>query len=203
MKLSDGYWSRHVIAGWFEMWDLATPLIAQVHGWCLAGGTELATACDLVYVAEDAKIGYPTVRRMCPPDMTWQPWLLGMRKSMEAVLTGEPMTGAEAVDAGFANRAFAPDDLEAGVLAIAERIAMVPADLLACNKRVVHRSMEIMGMREGIRAAADIQALGMHQRSSKAYMTKMAESVTGALDERDGPFGDYRTSARPATVPER
>ena len=55
-------WPRHVVEGFFRMWDMAKPIIAQVHGYCLAGGTELATACDLVYVAEDAKIGYPVVR---------------------------------------------------------------------------------------------------------------------------------------------
>ena len=68
----DGWWSRHVVNNWFEMWDMATPIIAQVHGYCLAGGTELATACDLVYVAEDAAIGYPPVRLMSPPDMPWR-----------------------------------------------------------------------------------------------------------------------------------
>ena len=52
-----GHWSRHVVEGCFRVWDLAKPVIAQVHGWCLAGGSELATACDLVYVAEDAQIG--------------------------------------------------------------------------------------------------------------------------------------------------
>jgi len=54
----DGLWPRHVVQGWFDIWDLAKPVIAQVHGYCLAGGSELATACDLVYVAEDAQIGY-------------------------------------------------------------------------------------------------------------------------------------------------
>jgi enoyl-CoA hydratase len=71
---ADGYWPRHVVDGWFEMWDYATPIVAQVHGFCLAGGSELATASDLVYVAEDAVIGYPPVRLMSPPDMAWQPW---------------------------------------------------------------------------------------------------------------------------------
>jgi enoyl-CoA hydratase len=57
-----GQWARHVIEGFFRIWDLAKPVIAQVHGYCLAGGSELATACDLVYVADDAQIGYPPVR---------------------------------------------------------------------------------------------------------------------------------------------
>ena len=80
---TDGWWSRHVVNNWFEIWDMSTPVIAQVHGWCLAGGTELANACDLIYVAEDAKIGYPPVRLMSPPDMQWQTWMMGMRKGME------------------------------------------------------------------------------------------------------------------------
>src|SRR5215207_10700135 len=148
---SDGGWARHVLAGWFELWDLATPLIAQVHGWCLAGGTELASSCDLVYVADDARIGYPPVRSMSPPDMAWQPWLLGMRRAMEAMLTGDAMSGTEAVAAGFANRSFPADRLDDEVLAVAERVARVPPDLQAINKRVVHRAMEVMGIRDGLR----------------------------------------------------
>lgn len=192
---TDGWWSRHVVAGWFELWDMSTPLVAQVHGWCLAGGTELATACDLVYVADDAQIGYPPVRLMSPPDMAWQPWLLGMRRAMEALLTGDSMSGAEAVEAGFANRAFPADRLDAEVVAMAERVAKVPADLLALNKRVVHRAMEAAGMRTGIRATADIQAMGFHQPSSRAYLERLAAgSLTEVLSARDEPFGDYRTT---------
>jgi enoyl-CoA hydratase len=189
----DGYWARHVVSGWFEMWDYATPVIAQVHGYCLAGGTELASACDLVYVAHDAQIGYPAVRLISPPDMTWQPWLIGMRRAMEAVLTGDAMTGDEAVAAGFANRAFDAGDLDEEVLDVARRVAKIPHDILACNKRAVHRSMEAMGVREGIRAAADIQALALRTRSSVEYMKRLAEGVKEALDHRDSPFGDYRT----------
>ncbi len=190
----DGWWARHVVAGWFEMWDMATPIIAQVHGWCLAGGSELAAACDLVYVAEDAQIGYPPVRLMSPPDLAWQPWLLGMRRAMEALLTGDSMSGAEAVAAGFANRAYPADQLEAAVLAKAERVAKVPGDLLALNKRVVHRAMDAAGMRTGVRATAELQALGFHQRSSRDYLKQLRERpLTEVLSERDKPFEDYRT----------
>jgi enoyl-CoA hydratase len=192
---ADGGWARHVLHGWFEMMDLATPIIAQVHGYCLAGGTELATACDLVYVADDAQIGYPPVRSMSSPDMAWHVWLMGMRRAMEAMLTGDSMTGVEAVDAGFANRSFAPDQLEFEVLRIAERVAKVPPDLQALNKRVVHRAMEAMGMRDGMRATADINALGFHQRSSREYFAQFAKGVTTALSERDRTFGDYREEA--------
>ena len=191
---ADGGWARHVLQGWFEMMDMATPIIAQVHGYCLAGGTELATACDLVYVAEDAVIGYPPVRSMAAPDMGWQTWLLGMRKAMEAMLTGDSMSGTEAVEAGFANRAFPPDRLDAEVLAMAERVAKVSPDLQALNKRVVHRAMDAMGMRNGMRATADINALGFHQQASIEYFAKFQEGVTKALDERDRQYGDYRTS---------
>jgi enoyl-CoA hydratase len=196
ISTADGAWARHVLTGWFEMMDMATPIIAQVHGFCLAGGTELATACDLVYVAHDAQVGYPPVRSMSSPDMAWHAWMLGMRRAMEAMLTGDSMTGDEAVAAGFANRAFAAEKLDAEVLAIAERVAKVPADLQALNKRVVHRAMEAMGMRDGMRATADINALGFHQRASKEYFAKFAGGVTQALDARDSSFGDYRTGEK-------
>ena len=190
---ADGWWSRHVVNNWFEMWDMATPIIAQVHGYCLAGGTELATACDLVYVADDAQVGYPPVRLMSPPDMQWQTWMMGLRHGMEALLTGDSMTGVEAADRGFANRTVPPDELEVLVLERAGRVAKVPPDLLALNKRAAHRAMDAMGMRTGIRATAEIQAMGFHQASSRAYMRSFAEKgVTAALSERDRQFEDYR-----------
>ncbi|MFT4659115.1 MAG: enoyl-CoA hydratase [Candidatus Aldehydirespiratoraceae bacterium] len=192
---ADGGWARHVLQGWFEMMDLSIPVIAQVHGYCLAGGTELATACDLVYVAEDAEIGYPPVRSMSSPDMGWHVWLMGMRKAMEAMLTGDSMSGVEAVESGFANRAFAAESLDAEVLAVAERVAKIPADLQALNKRVVHRAMEAMGMRNGMRATADINAIGFHQPSSIEYHQRFSEGVTTALTSRDEAFGDYRTGS--------
>src|SRR5208283_5887224 len=124
----EGIWPRHLVDGWFEMWDMATPVIAQVHGYCLAGGSELATACDLVYVAEDAQIGYPPVRLMSPPDMQFHPWLMGLRNAMELMLTGDAISGTEAARAGFANRAYPAAELETRVLEIAERVAKIPTD---------------------------------------------------------------------------
>ena len=188
-----GQWARHVVEGCFRIWDLAKPAIAQVHGWCLAGGSELATACDLVYVAEDAMIGYPPVRMMSPPDNQFHAWLCGLRPAMEMMLTGDAISGVEAVRAGFANRAFPVDRLESEVLAIAERVAKIPTDVQQMNKRSVHRAMEIMGLRAAIRAGTEIQALALTTESSRATFAKFRDSVTEALDARDAAFGDYRT----------
>ena len=117
---------------------------------------------------------------------------MGMRRALEAMLTGDSMSGDEAVDAGFANRAFDAAELDERVLDIAQRVAKVPPDLQALNKRVVHRAMEAMGMRDGMRATADINAIGFHQRSSREYFAQLSRSVTTALSARDEQFGDYR-----------
>ncbi len=190
----DGNWSRHVVEGHFHVWDLRKPVIAQVHGYCLAGGSELATSCDLVYVAKDAQIGYPPVRLMSPPDMQFHPWMVGMRNAMELMLTGDAIDGDEAVRMGFANRAYPADELEGAVLEIAERVAKIPVDLQQLNKRSVHRAMEIMGLRTALRAGTEIQAMGFHQASSKEYFHELVKGgLTKALDARDEQFGDYRT----------
>jgi enoyl-CoA hydratase len=188
-----GEWARHVVEGCFRVWDLAKPVIAQVHGWCLAGGSELATAADLVYVAEDAQIGYPPVRMMSPPDNQFHAWLCGMRPAMEMMLTGDAITGIEAVRVGFANRAFPIDRLEDEVLAIAERVAKIAPDVQQMNKRSVHRAMEIMGLRAAIRAGTEIQALAMTTESSRETFGKFRDGVRKGLDARDTAFGDYRT----------
>jgi enoyl-CoA hydratase len=188
----DGNWPRHVVDGAFKIWDLAKPVIAQVHGYCLAGGSELMSACDLCYVSEDAKIGYPPVRLMSPPDNQFHVWLAGMRNAMELMLTGDSVDGREAVRMGLANRCFENEELEGRVLDIAERIAKIPPDLQQLNKRSIHRAMEIMGMRAAIKAGTEIQALAFHQRSSREYLKEFAKGVTQALSKRDAQFGDYR-----------
>jgi enoyl-CoA hydratase len=189
----DGQWPRHVTEGWMSIWDLAKPVIAQVHGFCLAGGSELATCCDLVYVAEDAQMGYPAVR-FGVPDMHFHPWFLGMRRAMEMMVTGDSISGLEAAREGWANRAFPADQLEAAVLEVAQRITTVPPELAQLNKRVVHRQMEHMGLRNGIRAGTELCALGTHTEAMRLFTTAIKEKgLTGALSDRDKPFGDYRT----------
>jgi len=189
-----GNWPRHVVEGFFHIWDLAKPVIAQVHGYCLAGGTELATACDLVYVAEDAKIGYPVVRTISPPDNQFYPWIVGLRRAMELMLTGDHMSGREAAESGFANRAFPEAELEEQVLRIAERVARTPNDLQQINKRAVHRQMDAMGIRAALRAGTEMQTLATFTRTAQEHFAEIRKGLTEALTKRDAEYGDYRTS---------
>jgi len=108
----DGTWSRHVTDGWSQLWDLAKPVIAQVHGYAMAGATELAAACDLVYTTDDAQFSYPVVRVLSPPDFQFHTMIVGMRAAMELMLTGDAIDGREAVRIGMANRAFPADELD-------------------------------------------------------------------------------------------
>ena len=188
-----GNWPRHVVDGFFFINDLAKPVIAQVEGYCLAGGTELATACDLVYCAEDAKIGYPVVRAISPPDNQFYPWIVGLRRAMEMMLTGDSISGREAVDCGFANRAHPAEALEAAVLDVARKIARVPTDVQQFNKRAVHRQMELMGFRAAVRAGTELQALAMLGDSARAHLRDIRDGgLTQALSKRDAAYGDYR-----------
>jgi enoyl-CoA hydratase len=133
---------------------------------------------------------------MSPPDNQFHPWLMGMRTAMEMFLTGDAISGTEAAAKGFANRAVPAGQLEATVLSVAERIALVPTELSQINKRAVHRAMEVMGLRAAIRAGTELQALAFSTAASQAYRAQFkrdGRSVRELLTQRDAPFKDYRT----------
>jgi enoyl-CoA hydratase len=118
-----------------------------------------------------------------------------MRKGMEMLLTGDSLSGTECAARGWATDSFPVAELEQRVLAIAGKIARLPPDIVQLNKRAVHRQMEAMGLRQGIRAGTELCALATHQPSFKAFINNIQQQgLTDALQERDEKFGDYRTS---------
>ena len=173
----DGQWARQANDTWFSIWDLAKPVIAQIHGYAIAGATELASACDLVYVADDAEISYPVVRVMSPPDWQYHTVLLGMRRAMELMLTGDPISGIQAEAIGFANRSFPGVDLDESVLTVAGRVAGVPSDLAQINKRSVHRAFDVWGAWAAIRAGTELQALAGHTRTAAEHRDGLLERM--------------------------
>ena len=155
-----GQWPQHLLSGYWQIWELTKPVISQVHGYCLAGGTELATMCDLMFVADDAIIGYPPVRAMTPVDIIYHPWHMHQKKARELLYTGDSVTGKEAVEMGWANRAVPVEQLCEVTEAFAERIANVDSAMLQMTKRQVNRVYEIMGIRTAMAVGGDIQELG-------------------------------------------
>jgi enoyl-CoA hydratase len=113
---------------------------------------------------------------------------------MELMLTGDHMSGIEAAESGFANRAFPSTELEDRTLDIAERVARTPTDLQQINKRAVHRQMDAMGIRAGIRAGTEMQELATHTATTRAHVAELRENLNAALSKRDREFGDYRTA---------
>jgi enoyl-CoA hydratase len=192
-------WAHHVNeTNWQAIWENYKPVIAQVHGYCLAGGTELATICDFRIVAEDAIIGYPPVRAMTTMDMMWTPWHLPMAKAREMAYLGDAMTGKEAAHWGWANRAVPEAELPATVEWFARRLALIDREMLMYSKRAVNRAYEIMGIRTAFNAGADIQALSA-MRPMGGVFGRIAQKygLKEALAWRDGPFGDFRTKGNP------
>lgn len=186
-------WARHVVATNWTIWDLAKPVIAQVHGYCLAGGTELATICDFRIVADDAQIGYPPVRAMTTMDMMWAPWHLPMAKAREFAYVGDSISGAEMARLGWANYAVPAGELGGFVTRFAERMAHIDNDMLMYSKRSVNRQYEVMGFRTGLWSGTEIQGLSTYRPAASEWGRRVREDgLKAALEWRDGPFRDFR-----------
>jgi enoyl-CoA hydratase len=175
-----------------SLWRCPKPVIAQVHGWCVGGGSDMALCADLVIASEDARIG-TSYSRMWGCYLTGM-WLyrLGLTKAKEYALTGKPLSGIEAVEMGLINAAVPFERLEAEVAARARQLAAIPLSQLTAMKLIVNQAYENMGL-------ASTQFLGpildglMRNTPDAAEFIELAEreGVGAAVTRRDAPFGDY------------
>jgi enoyl-CoA hydratase len=174
---------------WERVWDCAIPVIAQVQGNCLAGGTDLALHCDLVVAAEDARIGFPPVRSMgVPPTNMWL-YNVGPQRAKRLLFTGDTLTGTEAREVGLVVATAPADQLDRFVLELAERIALIGRDLLVANKRVVNAGLELMGRTQLQRFAALNDAIGHRAPEALAFTERIGEvGLRAAVKERDAAF---------------
>jgi enoyl-CoA hydratase len=171
-------------------WNMAKVTIAQVHGYAVAGGCELAMMADLVVAAEDAQLGHPGLRGLgtSRTGVIW-PLVIGMRKAKELYYTGENVTGKEAEEIGMINYAWPLDELDQRTLAFADRIANMSADHLAILKTNMNRFYENMGIYSSVRSSTDLDAAGQFTEFSYQYQDQMREKgLKDALQWRDGPY---------------
>jgi enoyl-CoA hydratase len=175
-----------------SLWRSPKPVIAQVHGWCVGGGSDLALCADVVVASEDARIGTPYSRMWgCYLSGMWL-YRLGLTRAKEFALTGKPLSGREAAEVGLINAAVPFARLEAEVRERGAQLAAIPLSQLAAMKLIVNQAYENMGL-------ASTQLLGpvldglMRNTPQARQFVELAETdgVSSVVTRRDGPFGDY------------
>lgn len=181
------------------LFDMHKPCIAQVHGHCLAGGTDLALLCDMVICADDAVFGFPPARFLGTlPNHMWL-YNVGPQWAKRLLLTGDTITGIEAAEIGLAMKSVPLEHLEGECEQLADRLALIDPDLLAVNKRVVNLGLELMGARTLQRLAIENDVRGHHSRGARDWLKKASQMPLGELlRETNRPFGDGRARVRGA-----
>jgi enoyl-CoA hydratase len=175
------------------IFDMHKPVIAQVHGYCLAGGTDIALLCDIIIAADDAVIGFPPARAMgALPNSMWL-YHCGPQWAKRLFLTGDTVPGAEAAKIGLVLKSVPAEMLQAEVEGLVDRLAMIDSELLTANKRIVNVGLELMGARTLQRMAAENDARA-HLAPSVREFGRIAgeQGLKAALAWRDGKFGDGR-----------
>ena len=147
------------VAATLHVLDCPKPVIAQVHGYALAGGLELAMACDLIVAAAGTRLGEPEIRYGSAPVALLMPYLIGQKKTRELLLTGDLIDAVEAERIGLINRVVPAERLAAEVDALADRLARTPPEVMAPTKRMLNRAMDAAGFRLAVEAGIDLGAI--------------------------------------------
>ena len=174
-----------------SVFDLSKPVIAGIHGHVIAGGTDLALHCDMVIAADDANIGFPPVRSMgTPPTHMWT-YMVGPQWAKWFMLTGETVSGKEAQEMGLVLKSVPAEGLDAAVDGLANKIAKIPWEMLAANKSIVNKALDLMGRNMMQVIAAETDAVS-HQSSIVREFNRISseEGLKAALAWRDAPFQD-------------
>jgi enoyl-CoA hydratase len=175
-----------------SIWHTPKPVIAQVHGWCVGGGSDFALGADLVIASDDARIGTPYSRMWGAYLSGMWIYRLGLTKAKEYALTGKPLSGTEAADVGLINESVPFDQLEQRVKQQADQLASIPASQLAAMKLVVNQAFESMGMGAVQTLGPILDGLMRNTPDAERWIEKAStEGVGAAVAERDGLFGDY------------
>ena len=174
---------------WRQLWNLRIPTIAQVHGACVAGGTDLALHCDMILVAEDARIGFPPVRAMgTPPTHMWL-YSVGPQWAKRLLLTGDLIDGKTARNIGWAIEAVPAAVLEETALKLATRISHIGKDVLIANKALVNKGLELMGRSLLQQLALEHDAIAhLAPEALEFHRIAQEQGLKAALEWRDGPF---------------
>jgi enoyl-CoA hydratase len=186
--------SRNVRA-FMSLFHCSKPVICKVHGFCVAGGTDMALCSDLLVIAADAKIGYPPARVWGSPTTSLWGYRLGPQRAKRLLFTGDSLSGTEALDWGLAIEAPAPEELDERAEALAQRIAQMPLNQLQMMKLLVNQSLYSQGLHSTQVLGTVFDGITRHTREGYAFQQRAAQAgFKQAVRERDEPFGDLGPS---------
>ena len=173
--------------------EMHKPSIAQIHGNCLAGGTDLALYCDILICADNANIGYSALRNMgAAPNQMWL-YHCGPQWTKRLLLTGDTLSGEDAARIGLVLKSVPEAYLESEVEGLADRLSWIDPEMLSTNKRIINVGMELMGAQVLQRLAAENDARAHTTQAARNVFKQIAtEGLRSALRDRDAPFGDSR-----------
>jgi enoyl-CoA hydratase len=192
--------SRYVNS-YMALWRSPKPVVAQVHGVCVGGGSDLALCSDLIVCAEDARIGYPPARVWGSPTTAMWFHRLGLERAKRLLLTGDPMSGTTAAEWGFASGAYPEDRLDAAAMTLCERIARLPANQLQFMKMLVNGAVEAQGLATTQTLGTLLDGAARHTPEGTAFSRDAADDLRAAVRARDEPFGDYGSGSRTVADP--
>ena len=182
--------SRNV-AGFMSLFRANKPVVCKVHGFCVAGGTDMALCSDLLVIAEDAKIGYPPARVWGSPTTSLWAARIGAQRAKRLMFTGDSLSGREALDWGLAIEAPAPQDLDQRTELLVERIARVPVNQLMMSKLLINQELYAQGLHGTQVLATVFDGIARHTVEGYAFQQRAATAgFRTAVQERDSPFGD-------------
>jgi enoyl-CoA hydratase len=185
------------VRAFMSLWESRKPVIAQVHGWCVGGGTDMVLCADLIFMAEDAHIGYPPSRIWGTPTTCMWVYRLGLEHAKRIMLTGEALDGREAERVGLASRAFPADRLAQEVESFAAKLATTPTNQLVMTKLLVNQAYENMGLRTTQTLGTFMDGIARHTPEGLDWRElAIREGFQEAVRHRDEPWGDYGARSR-------
>jgi len=177
--------------GFMSLFNCGKPVICKVHGFCVAGGTDMALCSDLLVIAENAKIGYPPARVWGSPTTSLWAHCIGPQRAKRLLFTGDSLSGAEALEWGLAIEAPAADRLDERAEALAARIARMPVNQLMMMKLLVNQTLYSQGLHASQVLGTVFDGIARHTTEGYAFQQHAAEhGFRDAVRERDEPFGD-------------
>ncbi len=181
-----------------KIWECPKPVLGQIHGWAIGGATDMILCCDLLYMADDAYIGYAPSRIFGTPTTMMWVYRLGLEHAKQFLLSGDAIDAETAHRIGLVSHICPATEIEERIEAHARRLENIPANQLALNKLLINQTFENMGLRTTQLLGTLFDGVTRHTEEAYQWVESFSEKgFRKVISERDAPFGDYGERKKP------